>query len=481
MKTHLNAVSFVGAIALTGIMAGCAVGPGYKAHEISPELGVELHEGNLDVASVKWWNQFEDPVLTHLIAFTKEHNPQLDAARHRWAQSILMAEQAGAKRKPGLDANLSVSRQERSENGMFPVVDDFPGFPDRTETLAHGGLQLSWEIDLFGRLSGQAAVAEKGALMASVKLEDTWRLLLSEVGRRYFRYMGLREQLHYLHQQIDFAQEILSMDEKRLKLGVVPQSRVDADRVMLARLEVMVPDIEFAMQGNLIQLSVMTTMEAEQLRVLFAEASMPETDVATQMSGVRVDTRYLLDRPDIRIARVRFEQGLDQRKVAVSNLYPRLVLFGGVGFESIRSGDLLQAASRFWNLGPAMTVPLFHAGQLRRQVAIEDEELMVRLSDFKSVYLKAVGEVQVSLNELQAAMKTDRAQLTLLDSLEDQYHSVKIQNEVGLVSDSELMQAEMALISAKADAIGKRTAIRLAMVNLCQAVGGSWDHVETNQ
>ena len=477
MKNNLKAEKLLGAVVLACVMAGCAVGPGYEAPDFSNELGVELHEGNLDISSVQWWTQFADETLVQLICYSREHNPQLEAAEHRWAQSLLVAEQAGALRKPGLDATLSVTRQERSENGMFPVVDGLAGFPDRTETLAHGGLQLSWEVDLFGRLAGQVDVAEKGALMAAVSIEDTWRLLLSEVGRRYFQYMGLRAQLGFLEQQIAYSQEILAMDEKRLTLGAVPRSRVDADRVMLARLEALMPDLEHAMQLNLIQMSVLSTMDMEPLRELLAlnKGKVTDTTLGDRFEGLSVDSQYLLDRPDVRIARLRFEQGLSQRKIAVGNLYPRLVLLGGLGLESIHSGELLDASSRFWNLGPAMTIPLFHAGQLKRQVDIENEEMMARLSEFEMVFRKAVGEVQVALSQLQSAMKAARSQGALVKSLEDQYRTVTVQYDNGLVADSERLQAEMELISAKADAIAKDANIRVSLVDLCQSVGGTWD------
>ena len=458
---------------ILSLFAGCAVGPGYEVTETDTQLGFETRSGNLDIASVQWWQQFDDPVLQSLLESALENNLQLDVARHRWAKSLLMVNQMGASRKPRVDLDVSLMTQERSENGMFPVVEGFPGFPDRTETLAHGGLQLAWELDLYGRIGAQVEVAEQGALMAELGLKDGWRLILSETGRNYLQYVTYAEQITFLETQIESGQKILSMDERRLEFGAVPQSKVDADRVLVKRLQSALPGLQHQREAALIRLSVLTTLDVENLRVRLAQAHVTGEN-GNPLSDVTIDTDHLLTRPDLRLARASLDQSLARHKIAVSNLYPCIVLLGGLGLESIESGELLSAASRFWNLGPAVSLPVFNGGQLRSQVEVELEEVKVRVSEFRAVYLNAVAEVQMALHQYQTAFNSMEVYEELLDSLEQQYETVKIQNQAGLVSYSELLQAEMELITAKSEWIQKKAAIRIGLINLCQAVGGSW-------
>jgi len=469
---------------LLALFAGCAVGPGYQTPEVDTELGFTPRTGTVDLASVSWWKQFEDPVLTWLITDTLEHNLQLEAARHRWAKSLAMLDQAEGARSVKVDLETSLMRQERSENGMFPVMEGMPGFPGRTETLAHGGLQLAWEADLFGRTDAQVEVAEQGTLMSALGVQDGWRLVLSETGRNYLLFRTYAAQVVFLDQQITSASELLAMDDRRLSLGVVPKAKVDAHRVLLKRLQSRLPALKHQQEGALIRLSVLTTLDLETLRNRMQALSSLDADESNEilrrrdtLGNVSIDTDHLLSRPDLRIARARLDQSIARHKLAVSNLYPRIVLVGGLGLESIDSGELLTAASRFWSLGPALSLPVFHGGQLRAQVEVELEEVKTRVVEFRAAYLNAIAEVQTALHQYLMSQESASAHGELLNALQQQYATVKIQNQAGVVSHSEVLQAEMELISAQIEGIEKQAATHLSLINLCQAVGGSWGEV----
>jgi len=449
------------------------VGPGYEVEAPETQIGVAIHPGNMDMASLKWWERFQQPVLNELIRTAQAQNPRLEAARKRWTESLLMAKQAAGGRMPRLDLSASAVRQERSKNGLVPVIKGNPAFPDRTETLINGGLQLSWELDLFGRITSQVDVAEQGAVMAGLGVEDGWRLIFSEIGRNFEQYHILQNQIRLLDEQIAIAESMLAMDDRRHELGAVPIARVDSDRVYLKRLEAGKPQIEHMRELAVIRLSVLSSMDLELLRKKLSSAQNLEY-LAVPFENAEIDTRNLLNRPDVRIARARVDQSLARYQVAVTQLYPRIVLVAGLGLESIESADLFQAASRFWKLGPSLTLPLLNGGQLRSQVKIQAEEVDAVMADFRAVFETAVAEAQGSLDAYDTALRSFNAQNELVESLQRQLKTSECELEAGIISESELMRTRMEWVSTKSELLQNAGSVRIALINLCQAVGGGW-------
>jgi outer membrane protein TolC len=77
-------------------------------------------------------------------------------------------------------------------------------------------------------------------------------------------------------------------------------------------------------------------------------------------------------RPDIRQAERELAAATADIGVAVAEQYPRLVLVGSGGWDSIHAGNLTAAASRFWNVGPQLSLPLFTGGRLKNQVTARE-------------------------------------------------------------------------------------------------------------
>ena len=105
------------------------------------------HNGTLTDLSA-WWAQWDDPLLVELIESAQAANPTIATAASRIRQARATRVAAGAALLPTLDAAGSVSRG----NTQPPVP---------LATIAQGGLQTAWEIDLFGggRATADAAQA----------------------------------------------------------------------------------------------------------------------------------------------------------------------------------------------------------------------------------------------------------------------------------------------------------------------------------
>jgi outer membrane protein, multidrug efflux system len=471
MKNHLvKTLLFVASITL---LASCAVGPRHEIPEADTELGFVPRKGDLDLSTLNWWEQFGDPTLNDLIKTALQNNQDLAAARSRWAKSLAMVKQAGGAKQPRLDASTSVIRQERSENGLVPVIAGNPAFPGRTETLFSGGLQLSWEMDLFGRIDSQTEAVEKGALVAELGIADGQRLVLAATGRNYLQYIAYTRQIELIQEQIGQLSKILEIDQYRHQIGTVPKDTVDADKVQLQKITAGLPELQAARESVLLCLAVLTALDAEEIRARF-DASTPTDFATTPFEGASIDSDHLLNRPDLRIARTRLDQSIAQHHVAVANLYPRFTLIGALGQESIDAGDLLDAASRFWKLGPSFTLPILNGGQLRAEVEVQQEEVRVRLAEFKGAYFNALAESQNALNRYIQSFRNLEALRQQVQATEARKRTMEARFTTGVVSRDQLYASQIAVAGVQSEWITSKVRNAIALIDLCEAVGGAW-------
>src|SRR5215831_2137546 len=176
---HMQITGVVSRLALAGLTAGvalggCAVGPNYEKpattlapFHTSPPGGVTV--GAAAPPLDRWWDGFDDPELTRIVARTLAQNLDLAAALARVNQARAAARAAGARLLPTFDATASASFIHDSlESPISSIGRHLPGF-HRDASLYDLGAAASWEIDLFGglRRGSEAARAEAEAAEAA--------------------------------------------------------------------------------------------------------------------------------------------------------------------------------------------------------------------------------------------------------------------------------------------------------------------------
>jgi outer membrane protein, multidrug efflux system len=164
--------------------------------------------------------------------------------------------------------------------------------------------------------------------------------------------------------------------------------------------------------------------------------------------------------------------------VAVAELYPRISLTGAFGLDSLGSADLFKWQSRAWSLGPSIRWPVFAAGRLTSQVAVEEARQVQALAAFEQSVLVALEDVENALvaylreadrrRLLEAAVAADRRSVELADDL---YRK-------GLTSFIDVLDAQRALYGAQAELARSQAQVTLELVALYKALGGGWESKE---
>jgi len=343
------------------------VGASPQYHE---QRGLELRQA----AEECWWKTFRDPDLDGLIGKALESNLDLRALAARIEQADALVRQAGGRLLPALDA----------------TAESAWGFESTSEhdESSSVGLDLSWEIDLWGRLRSGVGAARLEA--AAVRRD--WmggRLLLSaSVAETYFEILEQLQQLDLLRRQMEVNETLLELN--RLRFGQGQSSIVDVlqQREQLASTRARVP----AIQGRLEQLEYILDVllgeppgERERLRIrpLLSPPDVPAVGIPADLLG---------NRPDLLASRDRV-LALDYRVgEAIADRLPRLQIGGslaGVGQPNI---DTLIASALAQVIGP-----IYRGGILEAEVDLRRARLQQALADYSQAYLVAVQEVETAI------------------------------------------------------------------------------------
>src|SRR5918992_626790 len=163
------------------VLAGCATSlPKVEAEKLPP-LPAEFKE-NFTIAAPaeaqprgEWWKAFNDPVLDDLVARAERANTSVQVAAARLAQARAVARITDADRS--LQASLGASA--RRAQGIIG------GDAGPARNLFATGVDLSYEVDLFGRLSHASRAAVLDAHSREALLQSTRLLIQADVAQTY--------------------------------------------------------------------------------------------------------------------------------------------------------------------------------------------------------------------------------------------------------------------------------------------------------
>src|SRR5438876_680133 len=217
-------------------------------------------------------------------------------------------------------------------------------------------------LRLHGGTKLQAARAE---LLAS---EENRRAVLitlvSDIARTYFDLLELDQELEIARRTLQTREESLQLQRRRFEQGLSTQLDVDRADAEAAVAAATVPDLERRVAQNENTLSVLLGRNPGPItRGIPLDGQRLPPEVPAGLPSALLERR-----PDIRQAEQTLVAANARIGVAKAEYFPKITLTGVLGVESVSLSDLFTGGSRFWSIGPAMTVPLFTAGRITNTV-----------------------------------------------------------------------------------------------------------------
>jgi outer membrane protein TolC len=158
----------------------------------------------------------------------------------------------------------------------------------------------------------------------------------------------------------------------------------------------------------------------------------------------------------------------------MADLFPKFSLTGVGGLRSISASDWFAGQSRFWNIGPTISWPIFDAGRIRANIEVRNAQQEQALTQYEKTVLAAFGDVETSL--VNYAQEQERYR-SLTAALAADRRAVEMANELyvrGLNSFLNVLDAQRSLYAAENDLAQSEAAMAANLVALYKALGGGW-------
>ena len=441
-------------------LAACTVGPNYRPP--APEsLSVPhtYYRRPAEAASAdlaRWWERFDDPLLTRLIDEATAGNLDLAAASARLTQARESLVQARAGLVPTVTGSAGAGRTVGAGN-------DHNSF-----SL---GADAAWEADLFGRIRRGIEAARADAEVSWYDREALRVAIAAEVATNYVDARLAQEQLAIARDTLAIADDNLQIATWRRQAGLVSSLDVEQARAARAQNAASIPNIENAFASATYRIAVLTGRAPGALTdELSAAKPIPKgpQDVAV---GIPADT--LRQRPDVRAAERSLAAATARIGVAEAQLLPDLRLSGNIGTSAGSIGGLFNAITG--GIFSSLSQTLFDGGRLRSQLRSQRAATEAALATYHQSVLTSLEDVENALNALRAARLRQVQFAIALEAASNSALLARAQYRSGLTDFQQLLTAESSLLSARDGVAASRGDEALALVQLYRALGGGWD------
>jgi NodT family efflux transporter outer membrane factor (OMF) lipoprotein len=429
-----------------------------------------------------WWQVFGDPTLDSLIVMAYEQNPTL-----RIAGTRVLEARAGQAIAVGnifpqtQQATASYSRVNLNSN--MPLVGPLlSALPPAERTLAFSnwlnGFNLSWELDLWGRL--RRSIESNNALLdASVENYDAAMVtLLADVATNYVQYRVAQQRIKIARDNVRIQEGILALAEQKFRVGTTTRLDVEQARTVLEQTRSSIPALQITLgQAN----DTLCTLLGVPPRDLEPELGpgpelgsnpMPSTP-AWVATGIPAD--LLRRRPDVRAAERQVAAQSALIGVAEAALYPTIAVNGIIGWDAADFTKLFDTRSFIGAVFPSFNWNILNYGRIKNNVHLQEARTQELIAAYQTTVLTAAREVQVSL---RGFLRSQEQAGDLAKSVEAAMAATQLgvqQYRTGTIDFNRVFNLETTQVQQQDNLAVAAGNIALNLVNVYRALGGGWE------
>lgn len=462
-------------LALSALLSACVVGPDYRPPQLSapdqwnsqPKTGVRLDSADSPTLA-NWWTVLNDPTLNQLIDHALAENKTVKQAMARVLESRARRSISGAALWPTLSSSAGASR---SDSDRIGTSTGSGGSFSGDETY-DGGLDASWEIDLFGgkRRALEASAAQLGA--SEAELRDVLITLLGDVTLSYVNVRTTQSRLTYAERNLESQREVVDITGWRAEAGLATVLDVEQAKSSYAQTQAALPSLESNLAAAKNRLAVLTGQHPGALETVLTERKAVPVAPLEIISSVPADV--MRRRPDIRSAERRLAAQTAQVGVATAQLYPSLSLSGSIGVTAGSASDLLSDALQSNRYGLSLSMPVFRAGALRQNIKAQNALVDQALASYEETVLTAYEEVENALTDWINEQRRRRSLMDAASSARLASELALLQYNSGLVDFQTVLTADRQLISTEDALAVSDGELTSNLVRLYKALGGGW-------
>jgi len=495
-RTTIERARVLSALACTGLLAGCVVGPNYHGPGQAAPLAAQaggFHRAPADGVSAapavaRWWDSLNDAQLSELIATALKNSPDIKIAEARLRQARAGLKLSKANALPNGTGSALALRTRSPDTasllgatGLSSNSSSSSSASSGTDTGTQGrgpvqlydvGFDATWEADLFGanKRTIEGASAQAEASMAN--LDDAHVSLAAEVAQAY---IGLRdEQLRYalIRQSAQLQQTMLDLSLQRRARGAASDADIAQLRTQLESTQATLIPIDEQLSESLDTLAVLCGQEPGTLDDRLKNAAALPVLPANVAIGKPADV--VRQRPDIRAAERNLAAASAQIGVKTAARFPKLELIGNLGFMGTSARELLTKENFSWLGIPYLSWNFLDFG--RNKAGVEQAEGAMDEADaqYRSTVLHALQDAESSLSRY-GHQRANLASLERVQALTQRNVDYAEQRyQVGAASLIDRYDSQRSGLTAQQNVIAGAAELLKDFVSLQKSLGLGW-------
>jgi NodT family efflux transporter outer membrane factor (OMF) lipoprotein len=445
----------------------CAVLTGCASHApiVEPLPRVDLPAGwtlagaprHQEWPDKNWWQRFGSPELTHLVDEGQSGNLALAGALARVRQAEAGARIAGVSLLPTANFYSDANRALPIRSGSASMSAD-------------SGVQVSYEVDFWGRNKASVASAQASLEANRFDRQTVALTVTSGIVSTYLQVLSLRDRLAVAREHVANAEHVLTLVEAQKNAGAASPLDLARQRSAVAQQKSDIPDLmqqEREAQSALAILLGKTPQTFSVVQQGLDTITLPEVSPG-------LPSELLSRRPDIRRAEAELAAADANVAVARANLFPSIKLTGSMGAQSSALLSLLNAPNLLANVSVSLMAPIFDGGRLKRErdLAIARKQELVQV--YRATVISALSEVESALGQILSLDEQRRLKTLELEQARQAYDLSEIRYQAGAEDLMTVLDTQRALSNVQND-MGILKLKRLqATVSLYKALGGGW-------
>ena len=474
------------AVALTAVLAACAVGPNFKrptppdapGYGSAPQSQIAATDAaggetqhfvaGMDIPN-QWWTLFRSAQLDRMVEQALKANPDVGAAQAalRQAHELYLAQWTSFF--PVVEGNFSAIR---AKNALGTIANP-TSLPQTNPyyNLYTAQLTVSYLPDVFGATRRQVEIAKAQADSSRFQLEATYLTLSSNVVVTAIQEASLRGQIAATERLLQLEHQLTGFVQQQRLLGTASDLDVLSQQTLEAQTAQTLPPLQKQLgQTRDALTALLGRLPSDEPQETFRldELTLP-TDLPASVPSNLVEHR-----PDVRLAEENLHMAGAAVGIAIADLLPQFAISGNVGSSALTLGNLFSPYTGFWSAGASLTQTLFDAGALIHKKRAADAALDQAAAQYRAAVILACQNVADTLRALESDADALKASTEAERAANKSFELAQQQRTLGTISLVAVLNAEQAYQQAAVSLVQARANRYADTAALFQALGGGW-------
>jgi len=459
---------------LAALASGCAVGPAYRPPVPPAGAQAPLVSVNPAVESVAappddWWRLYEDARLDGYLyeAFAANTDLRVAEANLSAARAVLEAARAGAYPQTRAET-AGIYGRDPTTNEILEII----GAKPQTTWLFDDVLDVSYELDLFGRVRRSIEASRADAQAAAAARDGLKVTIAAETTRAYAQVCALGEEIAVARHSLAVVSREAEITAERHEAGANSEFDLVRAEGLVAQVRSTIPPLEGQRRSALFELTELLG-RAPQHAPAEAEACVDPPRLKS-LIPVGDGASLLQRRPDVRQADQRLAAATARIGVAVADLYPRITLSGFYGGAGTTTASLTAERGLVWGVGPSIAWTFPNQAAPRARVRQAKAAAAGALAGFDSAVLQALKETEKALATYGSDLDRRQDLALAQDRARRAFEIARGEFVAGSLPNLDLLTTEQTLIAAEEAVAASDSALVQDQISVFKALGGGW-------